>query len=429
MYNFNILQWHFFCIASFQDSRSVESQGEVYYDCVSYFEEEEDELGEKEEEYLFQLLGDSESSVRSVLGDLLLFVAKGYVGPLAFPPTVDNEYVSSLCGAESETENLFFGEKSVLESASNTTFENSKPERGGVNREEEFIESIVREKVAFLINQTVEDYNFCKELVDQLLGLVDEGEKSQDREREILSEQDPTPPSSSSSNLWNSFSYISRNSDEVGSNNQFEQSDQDIFIVSDLEEEFEDEQEFGGISLKQILNVSSSSCSLTKLVDHNLRSEDVNSNVVTVNGCPVECLTKKRVQEVREKSVTTTTKSLSVKDTTTAATKATITATKASVSEAATPVTDVTITTPAATNTTTTTNTAATTTTDTDTASDARKEVSTMSLPRELMLIIDDIAEQNRHLLEWEVFGNSSEDMRVVLTWRRLDKVRISGLD
>ncbi|XP_066925342.1 dentin sialophosphoprotein-like [Clytia hemisphaerica] len=47
---------------------------------------------------------------------------------------------------------------------------------------------------------------------------------------------------------------------------------------------------------------------------------------------------------------------------------------------------------------------------------------SKMALPRELMLIIDDIAQQNCHLLEWEVFGNASEDMRVVLTWRKLDR-------
>ena len=56
-----------------------------------------------------------------------------------------------------------------------------------------------------------------------------------------------------------------------------------------------------------------------------------------------------------------------------------------------------------------------------------RKEVSSMSLPRELMLIIDDIADQKRHLLEWEVFGNASEDMRVVLTWRKLDKNQPGG--
>ena len=44
-----------------------------------------------------------------------------------------------------------------------------------------------------------------------------------------------------------------------------------------------------------------------------------------------------------------------------------------------------------------------------------------MSLPRELKLIIDDIASQNVHLLEWEVFGNAEEDMRIVLTWRYSD--------
>ena len=44
-----------------------------------------------------------------------------------------------------------------------------------------------------------------------------------------------------------------------------------------------------------------------------------------------------------------------------------------------------------------------------------------MSLPRELQLIIDDIASQNVHLLEWEVFGNAEEDMRIVLTWRYSD--------
>ena len=49
-----------------------------------------------------------------------------------------------------------------------------------------------------------------------------------------------------------------------------------------------------------------------------------------------------------------------------------------------------------------------------------------MSLPRELMLIIDDIVNQNNHLLEWEVFGNATEDMRVVLTWRRLDSKKNS---
>jgi len=43
------------------------------------------------------------------------------------------------------------------------------------------------------------------------------------------------------------------------------------------------------------------------------------------------------------------------------------------------------------------------------------------SLPRELQLIIDDIVKQNGHLLEWEVFGNTTEDMRAVLTWRRID--------
>jgi len=43
------------------------------------------------------------------------------------------------------------------------------------------------------------------------------------------------------------------------------------------------------------------------------------------------------------------------------------------------------------------------------------------TLPRELQLIIEDIVEQNVHLLEWEVFGNTTEDMRVVLTWRRID--------
>ena len=43
------------------------------------------------------------------------------------------------------------------------------------------------------------------------------------------------------------------------------------------------------------------------------------------------------------------------------------------------------------------------------------------SLPRELQLIIDDIVEQDVHLLEWEVFGNTTEDMRVVLTWRRIE--------
>ena len=50
-----------------------------------------------------------------------------------------------------------------------------------------------------------------------------------------------------------------------------------------------------------------------------------------------------------------------------------------------------------------------------------------MSLPRELMLIIDDIADQKRHLLEWEVFGNAKEDMRVVLTWRKFDKNQPGG--
>lgn len=43
------------------------------------------------------------------------------------------------------------------------------------------------------------------------------------------------------------------------------------------------------------------------------------------------------------------------------------------------------------------------------------------NLPRELQLIIDDIVEQNVHLLEWEVFGNTTEDMRVVLTWRHIE--------
>jgi len=43
------------------------------------------------------------------------------------------------------------------------------------------------------------------------------------------------------------------------------------------------------------------------------------------------------------------------------------------------------------------------------------------SLPRELQLIIDDIVQQNVHLLEWEVFGNTTEDMRVVLTWRHIE--------
>jgi len=43
-----------------------------------------------------------------------------------------------------------------------------------------------------------------------------------------------------------------------------------------------------------------------------------------------------------------------------------------------------------------------------------------MPLPRELQLIVDDISNQREHLLEWEVFGNATEDMRVVLTWRHL---------
>jgi len=49
--------------------------------------------------------------------------------------------------------------------------------------------------------------------------------------------------------------------------------------------------------------------------------------------------------------------------------------------------------------------------------------MSESSLPRELQLIIDDIVGQNGHLLEWEMFGNTSEDMRAVLTWRRIDSL------
>jgi len=49
------------------------------------------------------------------------------------------------------------------------------------------------------------------------------------------------------------------------------------------------------------------------------------------------------------------------------------------------------------------------------------REMHESSLPRELQLIIDDIVQQNVHLLEWEVFGNTTEDMRVVLTWRHIE--------
>jgi len=47
-----------------------------------------------------------------------------------------------------------------------------------------------------------------------------------------------------------------------------------------------------------------------------------------------------------------------------------------------------------------------------------------MALPREIMLIVNDISSQESHLLEWEVFGNAAEDMRVVLTWRKLVDIK-----
>jgi len=54
------------------------------------------------------------------------------------------------------------------------------------------------------------------------------------------------------------------------------------------------------------------------------------------------------------------------------------------------------------------------------------REMHESSLPRELQLIIDDIVQQNVHLLEWEVFGNTTEDMRVVLTWRHIEFAKTS---
>ncbi|XP_057298667.1 putative histone-lysine N-methyltransferase 1 [Hydractinia symbiolongicarpus] len=52
-----------------------------------------------------------------------------------------------------------------------------------------------------------------------------------------------------------------------------------------------------------------------------------------------------------------------------------------------------------------------------------------MALPRELAFIIDGIINQDHHLLQWEVFGNAADDIRIMLTWRKIKQSEDSSVD